>query len=632
MTIPATESEISYAGDGVTLAFDIPFPFDTASDLKVISTDADGNPTELTSGFSVSGGNGSTGTLTFLVAPSASVDITILDDVELTQTHDYTDNDPFPAESHETALDRGVRISKRLYQLIRRSIRTRDGDPITDMELGSVDNRKGKYLFFNAVTGAIEYAVNLVTTALSQSIIAQLLNPQAAAEIAAGVVPTNYAYPATSPVDIRRYGGVMDASTSGVRTDNSAALVAALTVTDSVFIPAGTFWIDPNTTLSDMWNIVGSGSANTTIKGDGDLFSVTTADNGEMRRFSHMTIANDTTRGKLFKYVSAVDTNRVEFDHVNFGKANYHVHVSGGGNAVSWKFSDCRAIDAAVECFHFEGLWASSWRDCYVWYSAIGLRCTNGNVSTNSILGGAWEQMDDSAIVLDASNASYEVADFLISTHFEANGKTGSHNADVQLLTSAATRLRSVKLLNCGFFTPTATQTFRVTVAAGGGGNIDFVEIDGGACMGVVPLCTDSTSIKVRNVYYQSVSPKDTNVVPVQVQYQDSLKFLGSRRIIGAEGGSGVVQALVTPPSGTRSADIIVEGNIYNGVANSHIGLLEARYSASNGNVRATVNVDHSSGSNQGFAASWTGTQIQVANKAAMTNNQSGDTLIRFWG
>lgn len=196
MTISSTVSEISYDGDDVSVSFPIPFVFDTSADLAVIQTDEDGNPVVLSSGFSITGGAGSTGTLTLDTALPDGETLTILDDPERSQSIDYIDNDSFPAESAESGFDRGVRISKRLYQLILKSMRVADGDPAagSGMQLGSVDSRKGKYLFFNAVTGAIEYAVSLVTTVLSQSIIAQLLNPQTAAEAAAGVTPTNYQY------------------------------------------------------------------------------------------------------------------------------------------------------------------------------------------------------------------------------------------------------------------------------------------------------------------------------------------------------------------------------------------------------------------------------------------------------
>lgn len=244
MTITSTPSEVSYAGDGVTVAFPIPFVFDTAADLKVASTDSDGNVTTLTTGFSVSGGNGSTGTLTFGTAPASTVDITILDNPEIKQATDYVSNDPFPAESHERALDRLTRICKRLTRQFARTLHTQDGDPISDLTLGSVDNRKGKYLFFNAITGGIEYAANIVTTTLSQSIIGQLLNPQTLAEAAAGVTVVDYSIPShdtTGVVNLYRYGYVGD----GVADDWDAIQRGVAVINE---LGGGTLLFPPDTT------------------------------------------------------------------------------------------------------------------------------------------------------------------------------------------------------------------------------------------------------------------------------------------------------------------------------------------------------------------------------------------------
>jgi len=235
MTISATSSEISHATDGVTTDFPIPFVFDTSADLKVIKTDSSGNATVLSSGFSVAGGAGSTGTLTISPALVSGYTITILDDPQRTQTADYISNDAFPAETHEGALDRGVRISKRLYQMLLRTLRFPDGDGVADGQLDAVANRKGKYLFFNATTGAPEYAAQLSGSTLSSSLIGTTLDSlkRTAAEISAGVTPVNYAYP---PGDVRRYGAIGD----GI-SDDTAAIQAALNCQREIYLPAGTY-------------------------------------------------------------------------------------------------------------------------------------------------------------------------------------------------------------------------------------------------------------------------------------------------------------------------------------------------------------------------------------------------------
>ncbi len=218
MTITATVSEIEYAGDGVSTVFSVPFVFDTSADLKVVRTDTDGNAVELSTGYSVAGGGGSTGTVTLSTALASGYTLTISDDPDLTQPVDYVANDDFPAESHEDALDRGVRISKRILQIVKRALRTTDGDPSgeSEMLLPSVQTRKGKVLGFNATTGAPEMVASVTSVgSLSASIIGGFLYAQTAAESAAGVTPTLYQYP---PGDVRRYGAAGD----GVTNDAAA--------------------------------------------------------------------------------------------------------------------------------------------------------------------------------------------------------------------------------------------------------------------------------------------------------------------------------------------------------------------------------------------------------------------------
>lgn len=225
MTIEAAASERSYSCDGVTTTFAIPFPFDTVADLKVILADSGGTAAVLGSGYSVTGGGGSSGTLTTSTAYASGYTLTVLDDPERTQTADYTDNDSFPAEVHEAALDRSTRLSKRLYQLIKQCLRVSDGDPARDtgMVAPPVASRKGKFLRFNSSTGALEVAdVSTTVGAISKSIIAALLYPQALGESAAGVTPTEYA---GTYIDVTRFGAVGDGS-----TDDSAAVQRAMNV------------------------------------------------------------------------------------------------------------------------------------------------------------------------------------------------------------------------------------------------------------------------------------------------------------------------------------------------------------------------------------------------------------------
>ena len=111
MTISSTYSPVQYNGNGVTTVFAVPYEFYAASDLVVKSTVIlTGVTTTLTitTDYTVSGGNGSTGNVTFISAPASTVRITIERAIPYTQTQDYQENTAFPAATLETGLDKAV--------------------------------------------------------------------------------------------------------------------------------------------------------------------------------------------------------------------------------------------------------------------------------------------------------------------------------------------------------------------------------------------------------------------------------------------------------------------------------------------------------------------------------------------
>ena len=134
MTVTATTSRITYAGNGSTTTFAVPYYFLSNSDLALIKTTAAGVQTALTltTDYSVTGaGVLSGGSVTLVAAPAATETLIIYRDPSVTQTTDYQPNDPFPAETHERALDKLTMIGQRLKDLLSRSFRLSDGDTTT---------------------------------------------------------------------------------------------------------------------------------------------------------------------------------------------------------------------------------------------------------------------------------------------------------------------------------------------------------------------------------------------------------------------------------------------------------------------------------------------------------------------
>lgn len=131
MTISTTNAKAGpYNGDGASVAFTVNFPFFTSAELEVIertlSTGVEATKA-LTSDYTVSGGqdaNGvpQTGTVTAIAAPSALVSWTIRRKTTQTQPRVYTSNDPFPAKSHEAALDRLTAIIQEIAEALSRGV------------------------------------------------------------------------------------------------------------------------------------------------------------------------------------------------------------------------------------------------------------------------------------------------------------------------------------------------------------------------------------------------------------------------------------------------------------------------------------------------------------------------------
>lgn len=96
-----------YAGAGTTGPFTVDFRFLADSHLRVIKTSAANVDTDLalTTDYTVSGAGAEAGAVTTIVAVPVGESITIIRDVPFTQDADYVNNDAFPAESHEQALD-----------------------------------------------------------------------------------------------------------------------------------------------------------------------------------------------------------------------------------------------------------------------------------------------------------------------------------------------------------------------------------------------------------------------------------------------------------------------------------------------------------------------------------------------
>lgn len=192
MTIASATSRVSYTGNGVTFGFVVPFYFAANVDLVVYLTDTAGNAALQLLGthYTLAGATLSAGGVcSFITIPPTGYSVSIYRDPAMTQTTSYNNNDPFPAKSHELALDKALTIDQRTRNLVERSLRQADSDPTVNMMLAAPATRANKVLGFDS-NGALTYANNL-TASTGGGITAAvgLLNVDSRATATVTIVP-----------------------------------------------------------------------------------------------------------------------------------------------------------------------------------------------------------------------------------------------------------------------------------------------------------------------------------------------------------------------------------------------------------------------------------------------------------
>ena len=158
MTISVSDNtpRVSYTvGQGVTqTSFTVNFEFFADADLNVF---VDNTLKTITTHYTVSGGNGSTGTVTMSVTgATGGSTVVITRDIALERTTDFPSSGAFNISSLNTELDKLVAIDADVDDTIGRSIRLQDSDATASMELPLKASRVGTVLGFNATTGAVE--------------------------------------------------------------------------------------------------------------------------------------------------------------------------------------------------------------------------------------------------------------------------------------------------------------------------------------------------------------------------------------------------------------------------------------------------------------------------------------------
>ena len=161
MTVSGATARVSYAGDGSTAVFAVPFYFLDADDLTVILRDAAGSETTWVRNthYTVSGaGNPAGGSVTVDTdptdfTPATGTTLVILRSVPLTQETDYTEGDPLPAATLERDFDKARMVDQQLGEALGRALTFTQGSPSSGITMP--EPAASKLVAWNAAATAL---------------------------------------------------------------------------------------------------------------------------------------------------------------------------------------------------------------------------------------------------------------------------------------------------------------------------------------------------------------------------------------------------------------------------------------------------------------------------------------------
>lgn len=263
MTIAVNQNNprVSYsvAQGQTTTSFAVTFEFFADADLKVY---IDNVLKTITTHYTVSGGNGSTGTVTMSVTgASGGSTVVITRDIALERTTDFPSSGAFNISTLNTELDRLVAIDADRNDAVSRSVRLKDQDASASMELPLKADRVGTVMAFNATTGAIEAgpSISSVTTVATQS-----ANINTVAGISANVttvagIQANVTTVAGIASNVTTVAGIASNVTTVANADSNISALNASGVITNIGTVAGI--------ASDVTAVAGVSSNVTTVAG-----------------------------------------------------------------------------------------------------------------------------------------------------------------------------------------------------------------------------------------------------------------------------------------------------------------------------------------------------------------------------
>lgn len=229
---------VRYLASGEQTVFTYPFPIFASEDLVVYL-----NGAKQISGFDIAGaGSTSGGTVTFDTAPEEDLLVTLERKLPLERLTDYLEGGDFSANSINTELDF---FTAALQQVARKgdlSLKYSDHESPGLFELPSKKLRAGKALGFNALGDPV--AVSLEGAVASPDFTAS----------GSGAATRTVTDKLSDMVSVRDFGAIGDGL-----TNDTLAFQNALSASDFIYIPNGSYLINSALELTSKKSLIGAG-------------------------------------------------------------------------------------------------------------------------------------------------------------------------------------------------------------------------------------------------------------------------------------------------------------------------------------------------------------------------------------
>ncbi|MCM0756090.1 discoidin domain-containing protein [Desulfovibrio aminophilus] len=259
MTIASTISSTRYAGNGETREFPLPFRFLAPADVSVVLRAVGGTERTLSLGtdYAITGaGLAQGGVCRLTTAPAAGEVLSLTRAPRLVQEVDYQENDAFPAESHEAALDQLTMICQALDEKIARAPLVKVSAAARGLSLG--DPAPGRALVWGADGTRLEPGPEAGDIALAQGYAAQAAQSSAQAETAAAASRAARTGAETARDQAQALSASLDPATIARKSDLAAVEAQGVVTAMRLAVHAavadremlGDGWLDPLTDAS----------------------------------------------------------------------------------------------------------------------------------------------------------------------------------------------------------------------------------------------------------------------------------------------------------------------------------------------------------------------------------------------